>query len=236
MGTGPAEHPEWRSEIRSVPFAKRQYQPSAPHLKHMLDEVGALSETLRNLLDRMALGSSYVLMIQTPHFRVISGSSWWAARVDAAAVSNPLKDALRSVRCQGMLAEQHVWALCPICGRAFPVHRHQKTCDRCITELSPRRRDRRIGRAKGVDPIDLRRRDPDPDPSFRALMGDLPEPTRLQQQTADGGMNSIIFGGGVDGSVAAGSVEANAVLRALAFSGSTQRRIADYFARTRRAR
>ena len=231
--------PTGSREGQLVPFGKPRYQPAAPTLKHRLDEQNVLDETVRDVLQRMDEGTSNVLMIQTSHLRILSGSSWWAARVDAAATSETLKSALGSVRRQGMFAERRPWALCPICGCAFPVHRKQKTCDRCFDQFTPRERHLAIVRATGVDPVDLWRRDSDPDPFSSALMRELPEPHgRLQQRTADGAMVSVIFAGGE-----AGSIEANAVLRALALpgsppwpsSGSIEKRIQDWFAKRNQA-
>jgi hypothetical protein len=95
------------------------------------------------------------------------------------------------------------------------VYGNQKTCDECISRFTARQRDRKIARAKGVDHVDLFYRDTTPDPFADRLMGQFPEPARLQQQNARLGMVSVVLRGETDGSMTAGSIEANAVLRAL---------------------
>lgn len=202
--------PEGTYTVRSVEFPDKRYRPDAPNPRHALDEMGVLDvlydreQRVRNTLDGMAAGTSSILMVLTPGFRIVSGGAWWCRKVDAVATSESLRAALRSIRRQGQLLEQAAWGVCRACGEIFRRTGHVKYCEDCRLTFTRGQRDWRSARKADVKDL-LAVRYPGFD--YRRWP---PEPSRLQQRTESGALISVIFGDGHQG-----SVEASSVLRAL---------------------
>ena len=206
--------PKGTYEERRVQFPNRRYRPDGPNPRHMLDEVGVLDilydqdKTVRDALARITTGTSSILVILMPRFRIVSGGPWWARKVDAAATSEGLRTALRPVWRQGQLLEQVLWAVCHKCGQIFRRGGHVGACEDCRTIFT--RGQRNWWSARKIDFEDLlATRYPGVD--YKRWP---PEPSRLQQRTESGALISVVFGDGSQG-----SVEARVCLELLPASG-----------------